>query len=249
MSSSTASDSADRIDRVYTRCVVFPEQLEPDANGLAFVGADFAQPTIVEAYRRGLFPWRGGPEIPWYCPDPRAIVRAGALHVTHSLAKRARNAGLAVAFDHDFRGTMLRCATTRRRHEQTTWISPDVIEGYCALHAAHLAHSVEVYLGDEPVGGLYGLTFGRFFHGESMYHRTRDASKLALWALSDALAAHGFELIDCQVPTDHLLRLGAEAWPRARYLASLTVNASAPSLHETWRSWRADCLPQWALTP
>ena len=99
--------------------------------------------------------------------------------------------------------------------------------------------AVEVYDGDAPIGGLYGLTFGRFFHGESMYFRTSGASKLALWALSECLAARGFELIDCQVPTHHLASLGAEAWPRRRYLARLAANAAAPSLHTSWADWAA----------
>ncbi len=221
----------------------FPEVLLPDANDRVFIGGTLTPATVIEAYTRGLFPWRGGESIPWYCPDPRAVVPAGQLHVTRSLAKRARTSGFRIAFDHDFRGAMLRCATTRRADELESWITPDMLETYGALHDAGIGHSVEVYARGAPVGGLYGLSFGRFFHGESMYHHLRDASKLALWALGEALAARGFELIDCQVPTDHLLRLGAECWPRSRYLARLAVNASAPSHHHSWRDWRVDCLP------
>ncbi|MEO8700739.1 MAG: leucyl/phenylalanyl-tRNA--protein transferase [Kofleriaceae bacterium] len=223
--------------------MVFPAVLAPDAEGLVFVGGNFTRATVTEAYTRGLFPWRGGDAIPWYCPDPRAVIRPGTLRVTHSLAKRARTASYTVAFDHDFRGAMTRCATTPRRHESSTWITPDVIDGYSRLHDAGLAHSVEVYAGDEPIGGLYGLAFGRIFHGESMYHRARDASKLALWALDQALLAHGFTLLDCQVPTPHLMSLGAEAWRRDRYLAQLAENSAAPTLHESWQSWRVTCLP------
>jgi leucyl/phenylalanyl-tRNA--protein transferase len=220
---------------------VFPEPLRPAPDGLVFVGGDFSRATLVEAYTRGIFPWRGGPDIPWYCPDPRAVLRPGTLRVTRSLAKRARTSGFTVAFDDDFRGAMQRCATTPRRTEQTTWITADVIEGYCALHADGIAHSVEVYDGDTPIGGLYGLAFGRIFHGESMYARARDGSKLALWSLDTALVAHGFTLLDCQVPTDHLRSLGAEIWPRARYLAHLAANGPAPPA--SWRAWCATCLP------
>jgi leucyl/phenylalanyl-tRNA---protein transferase len=216
--------------------VVFPEPLVPDADGLVFVGASFAQATIVEAYTRGLFPWRGGRAIPWYCPDPRAVIVPGQMRIARSLAKRGR-AGLVAAFDRDFRGAMERCATTVRRDETSTWITPDMIDAYCALHAAGIAHCVEIYDGDTPVGGLYGLAFGRFFHGESMYHRVRDASKLALWALDRALAARGYTVLDCQVPTRHLMSLGAEAWTRARYLRALAANAGAPSDRESWQSW------------
>lgn len=218
----------------------FPPALAPDRDGLAFVGADLSLATITEAYTRGLFPWRGGKNIPWYLPDPRAVLPVGKLLTTHSLRKRAHS--FTVAFDRDPRGAQQRCATTPRQWETGTWITPDMIAAYDTLRAAHIAHSVEVYRDGQPVGGLYGLSFGRFFHGESMYFREPDASKLALWALSEALAARDFELIDCQVPTPHLLRLGAEVWPCARYLERLEANRAAPSRHESWAGWRVDCV-------
>ncbi|HEU0035028.1 MAG TPA: leucyl/phenylalanyl-tRNA--protein transferase [Kofleriaceae bacterium] len=220
----------------------FPDVLIPDADGLVFTGGTLTRETIVEAYTRGVFPWRGGRAIPWYSPDPRAVLRPGAMRVARSLAKRARHAGLAVAFDRDFRGTMVRCATTPRAHESSTWITDDMIDAYCELHAAGIAHSVEIYRADDhaPVGGLYGLTFGRLFHGESMYHLVADASKLALWCASEALAARGFTWVDCQVPTRHLMSLGAQAIPRAEYLASVRDNARWASLHESWAAWRVD---------
>jgi leucyl/phenylalanyl-tRNA--protein transferase len=222
----------------------FAAVLTPDAQGLAFVGGDLRVETVVEAYaRRGLFPWRGGPHIPWYCPDPRAVLEPSRMHVSASLAKRARGGGLTVAFDGDFSGAMVRCATTPRVHEQETWITPDVREAYAALHALGIAHSVEVHRDGEPVGGLYGLTFGRFFHGESMYHRERDASKLALWALCEALAARDFLLVDCQVLTPHLASLGARPWARERYLTHLAANAGQPSHHTSWAAFRVACLP------
>lgn len=221
----------------------FPDSLTPDANDRVYVGGVLTRATLVEAYTRGIFPWRGGEQIPWYCPDPRAVLRAGHMHVTHSLAKRARNGRFTVAFDHDFRGAMLRCAHTPRGGEPETWITPDMLAAYGALHDEGIAHSLEIYQSGQPVGGLYGLTFGRIFHGESMYHLVADSSKLALWAMSDALAAHGVELIDCQVPTAHMLRLGAERWPRARYLARLAENSTQSSLHHSWHDWRVESLP------
>ena len=214
----------------------FPERLEPDRNGRVYVGADLQPATIIEAYRRGLFPWRGGPAIPWYCPDPRAVLPVGAIRIARSLARRARDPDLVIAFDRDLRGAIERCATTPRRREATTWIAPDVIDAYAALGEPGIAHCVEVYRAGVPVGGLYGVTFGSIFHGESMYFRERDASKLALAALARAGAAHGLSLIDCQVPTSHLERLGAERWPRERYLAYLASDR-APSLHRSWADW------------
>lgn len=222
---------------------MFPVSLTPDANGLAFIGGDLALETITEAYGRGLFPWRGGKNIPWYLPAERAVLQPGAMHVAHRLAKRAARGELTVAFDRDARGAQLRCATTPRAHEKGTWITPDMVAAYDVLRERGIAHSVEIYREGEPVGGLYGLTFGRLFHGESMYFREPDASKLALWALSEALAARGFALIDCQGATPHLLSLGAKVWPSARYLEALTLNRTAPSLHESWRDWTVTCLP------
>ncbi len=217
--------------------MTFPAKLSPDANGLAHVGGVLDVPTIVAAYRRGLFPWRGGVDIPWYLPDPRAVLPAGGFIASRSLEKRRRTSGLTIAFDRDTLGTQRRCATTKRRHEDTTWISPDMMAVYADLVALGIAHSVEVYRDATPVGGLYGLTFGGFFHGESMYALEADASKLALWALSDALSVRAFELIDCQVPSPHLMSLGAVEWSRERYQARLAANAVAPSLHVSWAGW------------
>lgn len=222
---------------------MFPAVLTPDANGLAFVGGDLTPSTITEAYTRGLFPWRGGKNIPWYLPHNRAVLVVGTMHVPHSLAKKARSGKLTVAFDKDARGAQLRCATTTREWEKGTWITPDMVTAHDLLRARGVSHSVEVYRDGEPVGGLYGLTFGRFFHGESMYFKEPDASKLALWALSEALAKRGFVLIDCQVPTPHLLSLGAEVWSSAHYLAELSRNRGVSSLHESWAPFKVDCLP------
>lgn len=215
-----------------------PDPSTADARGLVHVGGDLAPETVIAAYRKGLFPWRGGPNIPWYSPDPRGVVAAGAVHLSRRTRKRARHAGWTIAFDRDFAGAQQRCATTPRAYETDTWITADIVETYVELHRRGIGHAVEVHAADgEPIGGLYGLTFGRFFHGESMYFRATDASKLALWALSEALAARGFALIDCQVLTRHLASLGAVAWPRPRYLAALAANADAPSAHTSWAAW------------
>lgn len=222
--------------------IELPDPTTADRNGLVHVGGDLDPETVIAAYRKGLFPWRGGPRIPWYSPDPRGVVAAGAVHLSRRTRKRARHAGWTIAFDRDFPGAMRRAATTPRAYETDTWITADVIESYVELHRRGIGHAVEVYADDEPIGGLYGLSFGRFFHGESMYFRTTDASKLALWALSEALAARGFALIDCQVPTRHLASLGAEAWPRPRYLAALAANAAAPSQHGSWADWAPPAL-------
>ncbi|MCX5743082.1 MAG: leucyl/phenylalanyl-tRNA--protein transferase [Proteobacteria bacterium] len=216
---------------------MFPAELRPDATGLAFVGGVLDVATIEAAYARGLFPWRGGVDIPWYLPDPRAVLPVGGFRASRSLAKLRDAGGFEVAFDRDVVGVQRRCATTARRHEDATWISPDMMAVYAELVARGIAHGVEILRDGVPVGGLYGLAFGRFFHGESMYYVERDASKLALWALSTALAARDFELIDCQVPTAHLTSLGVETWPSTRYLARLAANRDVPSRHGSWATW------------
>ncbi len=216
-----------------------PDPRTADRHGLVYVGGALEPDTVIAAYRKGLFPWRGGDAVPWYSPDPRGVALVGAVRPGGKTRQRARSQGWTIAFDRDFAGTMHRCATTPRAHETSTWITPDVIACYVELHRRGVGHAVEVYAGDQPIGGLYGLTFGRFFHGESMYFHATGASKLALWALSEALAARGFELIDCQVPTRHLASLGGVAWPRSHYLQRLAANAGAPSRHASWADWTA----------
>lgn len=206
---------------------MIPDPLVPDARGRVFVGGTLDVPTIVDAYTRGCFPWRGGVDIPWYCPNPRAVLLPGTFHASASLRKRRRR--FTVAFDRDTLGAQRRCATTPRAYETDTWITPDMLAVYEELVALGYAHSVEAYLDDVPVGGLYGLVFGKIFHGESMYFIEPDASKIALWALSDHCAARGFTLIDCQVQTPHMRTLGVVEWPRAKYLAAVTSNAGVAS--------------------
>lgn len=219
----------------------FPDELRADSSGLCWVGADLRPETLIEAYSRGLFPWEGRPPIPWFCPDPRCVLDPRGLRVSRSLAKRARRGDLAVRFDHAFRETMEACATIPRAHEDGTWITPAMVDAYEALHARGVAHSVEVVDGDGAlVGGLYGLTLGRFFFGESMFSRVPDGSKLALWGLCRAMADRGLELVDCQVPTRHLLSLGAVPIPRRTYLTALGRTLAHPPLHHPWSDWRVD---------
>ncbi|PIE14687.1 MAG: leucyl/phenylalanyl-tRNA--protein transferase, partial [Proteobacteria bacterium] len=209
----------------------FPDVLCADADGLVWVGADLRPETVLEAYSRGLFPWRGDDPIPWYCPQPRAVLFPERFHASRSLRKLARQGRYEVDFDRDFRAVMTACARIPRAHEEGTWISPRMIDSYCELHRRGVAHSVEVRGRDGLlVGGLYGLTLGGFFFGESMFSAAPNSSKLALMALAANMAARGMELIDCQVPTRHLLGLGAEAIGRAAYLTRLARTLQRPSL-------------------
>jgi leucyl/phenylalanyl-tRNA--protein transferase len=192
---------------------------EPD--GLLCVGGDLSQPRLLEAYRRGIFPWYSeGQPILWWSPDPRTVLFPEEFRVSRSLAKSCRNRGFEVTFDRAFVEVMQHCADANLRPEGT-WISPDMRAAYRRLHAAGFAHSVETWLDGRLVGGLYGIALGRVFFGESMFSRARDASKVALKQLVDLALARGIGLIDCQVASPHLASLGAREIPRREFVARL----------------------------
>ena len=215
---------------------------EPD--GLLAIGGDLSIERLLCAYERGIFPWYSeGQPVLWWSPDPRAVLFPSDLRITRSLRKTLRREGWRFSLDEDFRGVIERCAETPRPGQDGTWISANMIAAYCKLHDAGYAHSVEVWEGDELVGGLYGVALGKVFFGESMFSHATDASKAALVALVRHLQAAGFELIDCQVDNPHLERLGSRNIPRAEFQALLDNHVSrassgkwtindAPPLHE-----------------
>jgi leucyl/phenylalanyl-tRNA--protein transferase len=177
--------------------------------------------TLVEAYCRGLFPMaeRDG-SIRWYTADPRGIIPLDKFHVPKSLSQFMRSASFPyeISIDRDFEGTMRACMETRQGE---TWISEPLVRAYVRLHHMGLAHSVEVWNAGQPAGGLYGVSLGGAFFGESMYHRQRDASKVALVYLVNRLRQRGYELLDTQATTDHLRRFGCIDIPAAEYLLLL----------------------------
>lgn len=192
------------------------------ARGLVAVGGILTADTLLSAYRAGIFPWSSDPMITWWCPDPRAIIELDSYRPPRSLRKRLRRAGWSFAVDRDFVGVMRSCAEATPGRP-STWITEDFIGAYSELHRRGHAHSVEVYEGDDMVGGLYGVTIGAFFGGESMFHRKTDASKVAVAYLVEHLRARSFLLLDAQMPTPHLRRLGAVDVPRNEYLRRLAV--------------------------
>jgi leucyl/phenylalanyl-tRNA---protein transferase len=194
--------------------------LEVDTEGLVAVGGTLDPDLLEEAYRRGIFPWSSDPAITWWCPDPRAVFELEDFHVARSLRKRMRRAAWEFHVDRDFEGTMRRCAEPTD-DRPSTWISEDFVLAYRELHRRGIAHSIEVYQGHEPVGGLYGVAIGGFFGGESMFHRRSDASKAALVHLVQHLRSRGFVLLDAQVMNRHLRNLGARDIPRAEFLRRL----------------------------
>lgn len=194
--------------------------LEGDREGLVAVGGTLDPEILEKAYRRGIFPWSSDPAITWWCPDPRAVFELEDFHVARSLRKRMRVASWEFHIDRDFEGTMRRCAEPTS-DRPSTWISEDFVLAYCELHRRGIAHSIEVYEGHEPVGGLYGVAMGGFFGGESMFHRRSDASKAALVHLVQRLRSRGFALLDAQVMNRHLRNLGARDIPRTEFLRRL----------------------------
>jgi leucyl/phenylalanyl-tRNA--protein transferase len=191
-----------------------------DDAGLVATGGTLDPETLISAYRAGIFPWSSDPVISWWSPDPRAIFDLDDWRPHRSTARSVRRAGWRFTVDRDFAGVMQACAAPAP-DRPSTWITPDFERSYTELHRRGLAHSVEVWDGDTMVGGLYGVTLGGFFGGESMFHRATDASKAAVGFLIERLRAGGFTLCDAQVPTPHLAHLGAVSIPRADYLTRL----------------------------
>ncbi len=215
---------------------VFPDpwSLEPDETGLVALGGRLTPELVIEAYRKGIFPWTGEDPIPWYSPDPRMILEPRAFRRTRSLMKWIRQGRYEVRFDTDFRRVMRECARMPRPGQDGTWITPNMLRVYGRLSDVGIAHSVETWEGDTLVGGLYGLSFGRTFYGESMFAHRDNASKFALEALCRHLEALDFEMIDCQQETRHLKNMGGVAISRADFLRRLERSLEHPSHHYRW---------------
>ncbi len=197
--------------------LAFPDPRRAGRDGLVAVGGDLSVERLLLAYGSGIFPWyeEGVPPL-WWSPDPRAVLELERLHVPRRLLARLRQrSAFALTWNRAFRTVMARCAEGRN---DGTWILPEMIEAYCALHARGHAHSLEVWAGAELIGGLYGVQVGALFAAESMFHRRTDASKIALVACVRSLFAAGIEMFDVQMLTPHLARFGAVEWPRRRYL-------------------------------
>jgi leucyl/phenylalanyl-tRNA--protein transferase len=205
---------------------------EPD--GLLAVGGDLSVPRLLSAYRRGIFPWfSAGDPILWWSPDPRTILDPCRVRISRSLRKILRRGRFQVSMDHDFDAVIRACAAPRPGSDGT-WLLPEMVAAYQRLHLQGYAHSVEVWDGGTLAGGLYGVALGRVFFGESMFTRATDASKVALVHLCNRLSTWEFALIDCQVLTAHLLRMGAEEIPRATFVRLLDHWCSQPGRPGCW---------------
>jgi len=204
-----------------TKRLEFPD---PDLaeEGLLAVGGDLSPERLVLAYASGIFPWyEEGQPLLWHSPDPRMVLRVAELRVPRSLAKVVRQDRYRITFDTAFDQVMKACGTVKRPGQKGTWITRDMRKAYGELHRRGLAHSAEAWHEGALVGGVYGVSLGAAFFGESMFALHPDASKVAFVTLVRALAAWGIELVDSQVYTDHLARFGATLWPRTAYLKAL----------------------------
>ncbi|MBP6808669.1 MAG: leucyl/phenylalanyl-tRNA--protein transferase [Chromatiaceae bacterium] len=205
---------------------------EPD--GLLAIGGDLDPRRLLNAYRHGIFPWfSAGDPILWWSPDPRTVLLPNRVHISRSLAKTLRRGHFQITLDQAFHQVIGACAGLRR-HGNGTWLVPMMIRAYQRLHRAGWAHSVEVWQDGDLVGGLYGVSLGRVFFGESMFSLVSDASKVALVHLCRTLEDRGYGLIDCQMATDHLLSLGALQIPRAAFTATLELLCADPGTPELW---------------
>ncbi len=200
----------------------FPPVAETDEDGILAVGGDLTVERLVQAYKRGIFPWYSeGLPILWHCPDPRFVLPPKDLHVPKSLRKVMKRGDFSVRLDTDFGGVIDGCAKTKRPGQRGTWITRDMRKAYLKLHTMGIAHSCEAWQGDELVGGLYGVSLGAAFFGESMFATVDDASKVAFATLVEWMRSWGIQLIDCQQETAHLARFGATPWPRERFVKEL----------------------------
>jgi leucyl/phenylalanyl-tRNA---protein transferase len=206
------------------------DQAMDEPEGLLAAGGDLSTERLLAAYRRGIFPWySAGQPVLWWSPNPREVLVPGEFKCSRSLAKTLRNRGFEVTFDRDFAAVVTACAA-RREHSAGTWITPEMDAAYCRLHERGHAHSVEVRLEGQLVGGLYGVLMGRMFFGESMFSRERDASKVALAGLVERASVAGLQLIDCQLPTAHLRSLGSKPLSRADFSKRVADLAAGPDV-------------------
>ena len=206
-----------------------------EPNGLLCAGGDLSPQRLLAAYRHGVFPWYSpGEPILWWSPDPRMVLVPGEFRLTRSLRRTLRNGRHEIRLDSAFPEVMRACAHARRKGQAGTWISESMQIAYGRLHELGYAHSVETWLDDTLVGGLYGMAIGRMFYGESMFSFATDASKIALAHLVSFLEAQGYGLIDCQMNTAHLASLGAREVARSEFIARLRQLTAGDPANGRW---------------
>jgi leucyl/phenylalanyl-tRNA--protein transferase len=215
---------------------IFPPPDYADPSGLLAVGGDLSKERLLEAYRLGIFPWYSDDQpILWWSPDPRLVLDLKDFIISRSLRKTLKKGVFQVTFDRAFEAVIQACAAVPRVAQNGTWITEEMQEAYINLHALGYAHSVESWCGGKLAGGLYGVSLGKAFFGESMFHLKTDASKVALATLVETLKHWDFHFIDSQMTTEHMLRLGAKELPRRICLKRLQSALRHPTKRGRWR--------------
>ncbi len=214
----------------------FPNPRNASDEGLLAYGGDLCSSRLLTAYRKGIFPWYSpGDPILWWSPDPRLLLYPDKFRVRKSFRRVLRSGKFTVTFDKEFSNVIKHCAMVPRDGQDHTWITEEIQEAFTGLHEEGFAHSVEIYKEGKLVGGLYGIAMGKAFFGESMFSLVADASKVAFKALSDVLGAKGYDFIDCQMKTDHMIGLGAEVVDRDIFLDALEKTLEKPSDLGSWQ--------------
>lgn len=215
---------------------VFPDPEEADPDGLLAVGGDLSPQRLLTAYSNGIFPWYADDSpILWWSTDPRLVLIPDELHVPRSLRRLLNKGTFSFTMDTHFEAVIRQCACCPRPEQDGTWIVEDMVEAYIMLHELGYAHCVEAWQDGELVGGLYGISLGSVFYGESMFYKVPDASKAAFVVFVEQLRKWGFSLVDCQQTTDHLLRFGARELPRFRFLAMVQEAMDVRTREGVWR--------------
>ncbi|MDC0077816.1 MAG: leucyl/phenylalanyl-tRNA--protein transferase [SAR324 cluster bacterium] len=219
---------------------LFPPTEEAEDDGLLAIGGDLTKERLLAAYNRGIFPWyEVGQPILWWSPDPRLILIPEELRISRSLRKVLRKQQFEIRFDTAFQQVIKACADVRTEQGEGTWIIPEMQQAYTELHQEGFAHSVESWRDGKLAGGLYGISLGQCFFGESMFSTSNDSSKVALVALAEFSREVGIKMIDCQMSTAHLLSLGAKEIRREVFLKKLKIHLEQPTLKGSWNSGSA----------
>ncbi|MBT8343748.1 MAG: leucyl/phenylalanyl-tRNA--protein transferase [Sulfurovum sp.] len=217
----------------------FPDPRAASNEGLLAYGGDLSSDRLISAYKKGIFPWYSqGDPILWWSPNPRLLLYTQNFKVRKSFRRVLRSGKFTVTFDERFSDVIKQCATVSREGQASSWIVSDIEEAYIRLYEEGVAHSVEVYKEGELVGGLYGISLGKAFFGESMFSLVPDASKIAFKALSDVLGRRGYDFIDCQMKTDHMLGLGAKVVERDLFLNALEDTLEKPTDFGSWQHFK-----------
>ncbi len=213
----------------------FPPAWLARSDGLLCIGGDLSPKRLLLAYKNGIFPWFSENEpILWWSPDPRLVLYPDEINVSKSLKKKIRQNKFSIRINHAFEQTITACAKPRKNKHDGTWLVDEMIEAYIDLNALGYAHSIETWREDKLVGGLYGVSIGGSFFGESMFSVESDASKIALVALATHLNKYHFDLIDCQVTTDHLMKMGAVEISRNSFLDTIQNSVKREDLNAIW---------------